>query len=261
MLIEYPEAPHVSLGLYLDTLTEDRALAALCEALLAQGGIPAGQVVLAPSDQSFETVTDLAPSLLQLVLRGADAVHRLREELGRTSGVRVVAAGIRIPGLGDGVVTYEPADHGEAHPVAALFAADELGIPQVNLSSAEVAKARRRAGALVRLLRAACEALDPLYAGIGSELAFPSPARLRPDIGRLGTEVFASRRLLAAHDRLEAKLRQCFTAGTVEVWSNGIFCSGWEPFNEQRRSLPAPLDTSRHLLGVFGEAVRRAVHA
>lgn len=247
----YPEPPHVSLGFFVDALPDEEALEAVCMSLLAQGGVPSGPLVVAPRSQgNFESVSDLAAVLeTEVIAAGAAGRQHLIERLG---AARVLRAGVRLDPLGDGVVTFEPAEANEQHPVVALWAAEELGIPPALQSASERRRARRRAGAVLGVFREVCEALDPLYAGLGCEMTLPSRSRLGPDRARIGTEIFVSSRALAAARALEGRLRQCFAAGVVEAWASGLFCSGWELFNGQGRSVPSPLTVSRQVLSLLG---------
>jgi hypothetical protein len=250
----YPEPPHVSLGFFVDALPDDEALESVYLSLLEQGGAPTGPLLVAPRSQgNFESVSDLADVLeTEVIAAGAVGRQHLLERLGPASEARVLGVGLQLEPLGDGLVTFEPAEANEQHPVVALWAAEELGLPPALQSAAERRRARRRAGAVLDAFREVCEALDPLYAGIGCEMTLPSRSRLSPDRAQIGTEIFVSSRALSAARQLEGRLRQCFAAGAVETWASGLFCSGWEPFNREGRSVPSPLEVSRQILSLLG---------
>jgi hypothetical protein len=141
--------------------------------------------------------------------------------------------------------------------VTALTAADELGLPTTLRSEAEQVEAQSKAAAVFRVFMALCESLDAIYAAIVVEGDVPTPEDLGERSSSLGTEIFLSRRLLDVAPDLEEGVRAVFDDGDVVSVPGGLFVSGWADFNEQGRTIAAPLRASRQVASLIRSAVSR----
>jgi hypothetical protein len=253
----YPDPPHVSVSVYADRMAERAAFGAVCRAVEERGGAPNGLVDTAPRGASFEAVSDLAEVIDHLRVdpaRFAALVHGTAGEGADGDGeVDVVRAGYTAAPVGTAVVTYDPAGAAEAHPVTVLADSGTLGMPDDSWSGRD-RRAAARVGRWARdLLRASCAAIDPLYGALAIEESLPAPSLLATYGDRL-TTVYVSGRLLTASPRMAERLRECYAGGDVVEWENGVFLSGWAPFNEAGRTVADPRAAGRRTAALLGPA-------
>lgn len=230
---------------------DDAALfSAICAALESQGAKPGDRIETAPRSRLFDSRSDLAgelellmpdPTRFAALVSSSDPVHR------------VVSAAYQDKAMGRLGVVLERNPSGQHHPVAVLADAKELGLPDFDWTSAERRRAVK-AGLWARdLLKLISHEADPLYGALSIEDTLPPPGLLQSHGNRL-TDVYVSRRLLETGKRLESRLHDCYHDGSVTVWENGIFFSGWSPFNADNRSIADPAMVGRKTADLLAQA-------
>ena len=248
----YPEPPHVSAGFYLDKLGPREGFTRVCEALIATGGTPTGEVELVRSLHfpRFTMISDLASQLETTKLdirKGQDDKAWKQMVQTHSSGKQLLRAGFETPRAGLAVVAFEPipdnADKDSLHPISVTMSGSLISMPaQVSLSKTNRQQAITLGRFLLTVFRSVCESLEPLYGGIVVEASFPSPEEMANDTARMGTELFLSRRLEELDPQLERDMGIIFLTGSSERWKTGTFFSGWSIFNSDVRTVDRPLE-------------------
>jgi hypothetical protein len=245
-----PDAPHLSVSAYTEKPDDAALFSAICAALESQGAKPGDRIETAPRSRLFDFRSDLAGEL-ELLTPDRTRFAALVSDSDPVR--RVVSAVYQDKAMGRLGVVLERSPAGQYHPVAVLADAKELGLPDFDWTSAE----RRRALKVGRwardLLKLVSGVADPLYGALSVEDTLPPPGLLQSHGDRL-TDVYVSRRLLEAERRLEARLRDCYRDGSVTVWENGIFFSGWSPFNADNRSTADPATVGRRTADLLARA-------
>ncbi|GAA4530212.1 hypothetical protein [Amycolatopsis samaneae] len=144
---------------------------------------------------------------------------------------RVVKAYVGTERLGPVIITYEPADGAERHPVTAYLADDVLGIPDELWSEED-----RRAAAELHdwahaVFSAACTRTVPRYAQLASETSLPLPHEILAG-QRLDGTVYLSKELIDENLSFTDSLRVEYGAKAVEELSHGFIFDDWLPFRE-----------------------------
>jgi len=246
----YPDAPHLSVSLYCEHLTDREAFAALAEVVRRRGGASNGYVKVIPAGLEYRSLTDL-PVDVRVEL-AVDAVEFDRLVAGDDPDRTVVKAEFMTREAGLLVVSQLSRTGGDRHPVDASVYADALGIPPWAWEEGDEERAGVLAAWARGLFRAACEHVDPLYAELTIETTLATPSALGDaDIGN----VYVADRLLVADPHLEHDLRMTFETGDVARWRTGLYCSTWASFNEAGRSAG---DLSRDIGKTTGWLLARA---
>lgn len=237
----YLDPPHLSIAMYSDQ-PEVVTFSRVCEVMRELGCKPLNLVEVVPRDREFELLSDLAdvreiltPNLAQCnqLIAGEDPKRR------------VLRAGFVRRKSDTVLVEYQYKTGADRHPVAISLASRSLGLPESLWSAGQ----RKSAYAIAVWARAALEVATSRcgarYGFIGVESSLPTPSQIKSKKSRLATELFVSRQLLDRKKSLEDRLRQVFSDGEVVVWENGVFLSGWAPFNSRRTTLSDPAETTR----------------
>src|SRR5215472_10852366 len=247
----YVEPPHLSVAIY-GNVPEHETFARLSSVLSEAGCSPEYLVEVAAADIDFEMVSALGGNRETITVDSA-RYDRLID--GLEPDLRVLRAGYSHRKYGDVVVGYETRKGPDAHPIGVSVSAGALGFP-VSLWSA---KQRREAYALAdwsqSLLESAASACKPLYGAVGVEYSLPTPHKLADVRAGIPTEWFVSRFLLDRESSLEGKLRSLYANGAVSEWTDGIFCSGWTPYNSRRVTVDQPSEAARSTARVLGRAL------
>ncbi len=228
----HPDAPHLSVGLYCERVTEREAFALLADAVRRYGAVSNGAVEVVRAGVDFDSLYDLSPE--ERVEAEVDPAEFDRLVAGGDPARAVVQAEFMTAEAGLLVVSYLRRVGDDRHPVEATVYADTLGIPEEIWEPGEAERAGELAAWFRGLSRAACEYVDPLYAELTIESTLPTPSQL---MGGDLSNVFVAERLLTADPRLEPDLRAIYADGDVTRWRNGLYCSSWAPFNENGRSM------------------------
>lgn len=224
-------APHLSVSLYCEQITERAAFAALADVVREHGATPTPRVDVLPAALRFDALTDLPPGSLHCLEVEPAEFDRLVAGDDRTR--TVVEAGFVTDAAGPLVLTYLRRHGDDRHPIEARVYADDLGLPDFVRNAEQEASARRLAAWVRGLFRNACEQVDPLYAELTIETTLPTPSAL--DGGQVDN-VYVADRLLAADVQLEHDLRMTYDTGDVARWRTGLYCSAWAPFNDAGRT-------------------------
>ncbi|MET8143058.1 hypothetical protein ABZU32_22380 [Sphaerisporangium sp. NPDC005288] len=248
----YPEAPHLSAGLY--TEYGERALfSRVCVALIAAGAEPTGVIGVAPRARGFKMVSDLGADYQELGLK-PDRLLAIASDA--NPGQRAIRMGFRRKPSGLIVVGYDFADRDDDHAVSLLTAARSLGVPQELQSGAELRRARKRGCDFVDLVRRIIVDADPLYGEIGVEISTPTPHTLMKDTETLlPGDLFVSDRLLADAPALRSGLLACFSEGAVSSWENGLHLSCWGMLNDRGVTIPESMGVPRKAARLLGRAL------
>jgi hypothetical protein len=247
----YVEPPQLTVAVY-GNAPERETFAQLCSVLPAAGCSPDYLLEVAPADIDFEMISDLGANRDMITV---DSGRYERLLAGQEPDLRVLQARYSHRKYGHAVVGYEMRKGTGAHPVGASVSAGALGFPDSLWS----AKQRREAYALAdwsrSLLETAAAACKPLYGAVGIEYSLPTPSKLADTRAGIPTEWFISRDVLNQASSLEGKLRALYTEGAVTEWADGIFCSGWEPYNSERKTVGQPSETARSTARTLGRTL------
>ncbi|MQA94272.1 MAG: hypothetical protein GEV11_06320 [Streptosporangiales bacterium] len=165
--------------------------------------------------------------------------------------------GFDVPRVGLVVVARLHGADGDRAPVAIITYADDLGVPDELWSASERTAAYRLGAWAHDVFRAACLATDPLYGELAVENTLSTPRALGESGDRIG-DVYVSDRLLAADDRLGARLREAYDGGAVEEWEGGLYASAWRYLNTADRSATDGWKVSDTTVALLTRAVTKA---
>jgi hypothetical protein len=237
-----PEPPYLSIGLYVDRLTESAALEATVEALVAAGGRPTGSAWAGPpvGDEGFEYVSDLELGLFQWPVT--------------TPGRRAYRVGCEVDGLAEVAVTYAAAPPPDRHPIVLHLSAGIFGIPSEHWSEEEHEEATEYRHRVGELLISLTDALDPAYAVVEIEEPIPTPRDLVAGVKVPLADIYVSSRILGGSHELAELLRQAFAQAVVRQTAQGELFSAWlltsNNFSTPREALAkqAAAALGRHLV-------------
>lgn len=254
----YVEPPHLTIAVY-SNLDERETFGHLCTVLPQLGCSPTYMVEVAAMMLDFDMVSDLGENraILHTSPGRYDQLIAARE-----SDVRVLRAGYSHRKYGDLVVEYEMEEGSDSHPIGVSLSAGDLGIPGSLWSAKQRSAAYGIAEWSLSLLHSAVSVCTPLYGAVGVEYSLPTPRKLADFKAGIPTEWFVSRALLD-HDRsLEERLRAMYLGGEVMNWGEGIFASGWAPYNGRHCTVGQPSDVARNTAKALGKAAisLRAAH-
>lgn len=244
----YPEPPHLTVAVY-SSHSEADTFTQLCQTAHDMDCVPRNLVEVAPWSQDFEFVSDLGAAKETLNVSAARFEQLVA---GLDPVVRTLRAAYSHRKFGTVVVEYIQRTGPGRHPIGLSLGSASLGIPDTLWSRSERQSAYAIAGWSRSVLQAASSRCEALYGAVGVEFSLPVPAQLTSGKERLVTELFISGRLIDRDKSIESKLRQAFTSGAVVNWRDGVFFSGWAPFNDQRVSISDPgpaVDAAASALG------------
>ncbi|BCY13650.1 hypothetical protein [Actinoplanes sp. L3-i22] len=204
-----PDSPFLVVGLFLDRLSDDEALAKTCRALHDLGASYTGSAWAGPAEPPpFEYVTDLP--------------LRLSDWPVTAPGERQYRVGMSIEDLGTLAVSFGRADPAGGHPVAVMTFLGPYSYPDYWDDEDRAEAVRYRARALA-VLRGLCDGLDPLYASVEEEEAVPVPSRLARVETMTPPDFYLADR---ARSRM-GPIPDLFPEAVVEEWRTGVFVSHW----------------------------------
>ena len=263
----YPEPPHISAAFFFEGSKDANPFMAVCEHVVASGATAMGafDVIRADAFPHFAMVSDLAARLepVQLDLGKENALEEWKRWLhAQEPTVYVVRGLFNTPHVGPVVVAFEPileeVNADIPHPISVTTSGQLLAMPDnVPLSHRDRQQAFAVAQFLKRVFRSVCESLDPLYGSINVEANLPTPMELTAGDARVGTELCVSDRLTAADAELGDDLGTILTGSFTERWTNGLFFSGWWPFNPEGLTAEAPLLSSTDAARRLGQTLQR----
>lgn len=239
MVDMYPDPPHLVVGLYREAPEHD-TLACVCRTIEDLGGVSTNLIEVAPRERDFEYLSDLAGVK---EIQRVDPARRAALLAGRDDRLRVLRSEFSHPKFGQVIAEWLPRTGAGRHPVGISLSAGPLGIPDELWSAKDRRQARVIAAWVTTFLERVALDCAVLYGGIEVEGKLPTPAELaaRENGGeRLTTLLFVSAELLGRAAELEGHLRQVFAGGEVLHWDNGIFLSGWRPFNSTHGGVADP---------------------
>ena len=245
------EPPHLTIAVYSDR-DERQTFTQLCSVLPKLECSPTHRVEVAPAALEFEMVSDLSGNRETITVsheRYSQIIASLEP------GLRAVRAGYSHPKYGNVVAEYEIKEGPDPHPIGASLSAGDLGFPDFLWSAEQRSAAYSMAEWTLSILKAAASACQPLYGAIGVEYSLPTPTKLADSSAVFPNNWFVSRALLIQYPSLEEQLRTIYSDGEVTDWEEGVFCSGWAPYNSGRRTLSQPEEAARN----FAAATERAV--
>jgi hypothetical protein len=228
----YIEPPQLTIAIYSNE-PEATTFSRVCDVLPSLGCTLDGRVEVAPADQDFELLSDLGSLREVLAPRPTELADLIA---GRATGRRALRTSFSHPKFGNAIVEYQQRTGVGRHPIGVSVGSGSLGIPDTLWTSSQ----RRSAYSLADWSRSVLASIttEPSvkYGAIGVEFSLPTPDQLQSRKPRLVTELFIARRLLV-DESLEARLRASFSSGEVSDWTDGLFCSGWAPFNARRATI------------------------
>jgi len=247
----YLEPPHLTVSIYSDQ-PEVETFARMCDVAQKFDCVPSNLVDVAPLNQDFELLSDL---------RGArevmhpSTVQYARHIAGKEPELRALRAEFNHRKFGRVIVEYLQGIGPVAHPIGLSASAGSLGIPENLWSTGQRRSAYSIADWTRSLLELATLQCNALYGGIGVEFTLLTPWKIKEGAPRFATEIFISRHLIDRSVTLERKLRQAFPGGETTSWNNGLFFSGWAPYNLSRGTVADPAVTS----DIIGRALKSAL--
>jgi hypothetical protein len=233
----YSEPPHLMVAVYADNQPDIDTFALTCDVVQELNCTPLGLIEVGPSDQEFELLSDLGTA--REILKPSPARY-VQIIAGQAPELRALRVAYRHRKFGKVIVEYQQRIGPGMHPICVSLSAGPLGIPESLWSASQRRSTYAIAEWSCSVLEMTVLRCDALYGAIGVELSLPTPWQLWNKKPRLATELFVSRRLMDASVLLEGKLRQAFSGGKVSDWQNGLFFSGWAPYNLERASLGNP---------------------
>jgi hypothetical protein len=248
----YVDPPHLTVAVY-STDPEIATFAMMCDVVREFGSEPVNMVEVAPKDRDFELLADLGDAK---TLEVVDPARRAQLVAGQDPGLRVIRARYSHRKYGKVIVHYELRNGSGPHPIGATVSAGAMGFPEELWSASMRRSVYALAGWTRDILRAAAAKLNPLYGAIGAEFALSPPQELIAGGHDLATELFVSRCLLDEDRWLDSKLREAFAGGEITDWNEGIFYSGWPPYNTRRASVKDAEFTIRAAARALAGALR-----
>lgn len=230
------QPPHLTVAVYSGQ-SEVETFAQMYDIARELGCVPLNVVEVAPMECDFELLSDLGIASKTLK---PDSTRLGQLIAGQDPALRVLRAGCSHRKFGKVIIEYQQKTGPGAHPIGVSVAADSLGIPEQLWSASQKRSAYAIAEWSRTLLETAVPRCAALYGAVGVEFSLPTPWQLSNGKPRLATELFVSRRLLDQDEAGERKLRQAFSGGEVVVWGEGVFFSGWAPYNSRRITVDDP---------------------
>jgi hypothetical protein len=242
------EPPQLTISVYSNQ-DERETFKQLCLMLSEFDCTPTFDIEIAPAALDFEMISDLGSSrkIIKVSSYRYDQLIRSLEP-----GLRALRAGYFHRKYGNVAVAYEMREGSDYHPVGVSVGAGDLGLPDSLWSAKQRRSAFKMAEWASSVLKSAASACKPLYGAIGVEYSLPTPRKLPSIRAGIPTEWFVSHTLLNREPSLEEKLRNIYADGSVTDWADGIFCSGWSPFNAERLTVEQPSKVSRDTAETLG---------
>lgn len=220
----YPEPPHLSVFVYAGTTTH-AIWSACADVLQASGCAPTGEILVAETDSTFKSVSDIERSVIT------------RDETDQSvpAGHMLLRSGYEHRSYGRVSLGLAPVTMlGSIHPIEVAVHAGPFSYP-VNLWTKDHRReAKRLTTWTERLLLALARATHARYGAIGIESVFPEPEELAhalTDRTLRPTTWFWSHSLGAAHPAEQNRLLSDIPSDSLHRADVGYILRAWKPGN------------------------------
>jgi len=226
------QGAQVSAEVYSSTMSEDIIFRLMCDVVRERRDSKVAGAKFAPVGIAFEAASDILPRLE--TIDGPAALDTVPD------GTRPVEASVTTATLGPIRIKFNRTPPPETHPVAAVFAAETLGIPVELWSAPDRIRARTIATEALEILRAVCARGEVLYGHLALEATLPAPAGVMEDDWVSRDALFLSNTLVDVDSSFLNKIRHMYGKDVVEEWETGVFVCGWAPFSAAEFSVANP---------------------